>query len=75
VKDSAGAWIYLVAARPTICAVLSDLRKDDRITVTGEAMALKVHRDDVKPFIKFLIYSIVPWRTMTEAADQGLAMH
>jgi hypothetical protein len=74
VKDSAGVWIYLVAARPTAGAVLSDLRKDDRITVSGEAMALKVHKDDGKSFVELVIYSIVPWRHMTEA-DQGLTVH
>lgn len=61
----AGAWIYLV--------VLADLRKDDLITVSGEARALKVHKDDGKPFVELVIYSIVPWRHMTEA-DQG-AVH
>ena len=64
-----------VAARPTVCSVLADLRKDDRITVSGEAWALKVHRDDGKPFVELVVYSIVPWRQMTEAADQGLAVH
>jgi hypothetical protein len=33
----AGAWIYLVAARPTACTVLSGLRKDDRVLIIAFA--------------------------------------
>jgi hypothetical protein len=34
-------WIQLVASRPTLIAVLAGLKKDDRVTVSGEVLAFK----------------------------------
>jgi hypothetical protein len=74
VRDPAGAWVYVIAAKPEARAVLADLRKDDHMTVHGEVRALRVHKDDGKPFVELVVYSICSWRHMAEV-DEGLAVH
>jgi len=68
-----GAWIYLIAAKPALADILSGLRKDDRVTVSGEVSAVKIHADG-PPFIELVAYSIAPCRGMVEA-EQTLAVH
>jgi hypothetical protein len=70
----AGAWVYLVAARPAEWIILSGLRKDDRVTVSGEARAVEVSTNG-QPFIEVIACSIVPHHDMVEAEQEDQAVH
>ena|ERR1700730_8763645 len=54
--------------------ILSSLRKDDRVTVSGEARAIKVSTDG-QPFIEVIACSIVPHHDMVEAEQEDQAVH
>jgi len=72
----AGAWVHLVAARPRTRAVLSAMRKDDTLTVSGDVLELGIHKDDGQPFIELVVCSIDLWHKPAEVEqDQEPVVH